>query len=436
MHNLKKTLSFYLFIFFLLLSNLETAICQLSNGYYFINQSCIKYIQISKASEKSFILYGVGHPGCAGLSNLYEKVPDSINQYVAYRDGKIVSLIRLKEDYALINEISGEVTSFCYVIAPKLKTAIKIGKKKQYLPMQGVQYPPYPFCKKNAGKILFSEDPIEKRTETNEDFFTEYNLDDPLAFNIYCKQTIPQKYAEDFPGMGLNVDIKYVFYLDGEKIDNYIHFRQLDSELKGFAWSQCVFGYQESCVEKLSNAIWNIFLKKDSIKKESYELKVQAFIYNNRDHTYDKEKPIAEGVLNITVAQKLKNRFLRSNIIEYGMKDAELEAEILKAVKRYAKDKDSKKKEYAEFTDIVIASRGWDIETVNSAGEIKLRSIIADGYYKDFDGFCKYKTFFLRQYYDGEDYQRLHCHREGPSKIPPCIATPSNKNSKWILYGR
>lgn len=256
------------------------------------------------------------------------------------------------------------------------------------------------FQKSNPNKILFSVKHLEPGEITAASMSSTFSTNDNIYGTIFMT-TCLSNYKTFMMGMSIhNAENKYFVYvyIDGVKPGYKLADAKLAQNLSTkSSFSMVIKGggeYAKSTNPSFINSL-------DALPAGDHRIKIEVWAGIEGSRT--SQVPIASGEFTFTKKAAAKAPLGSFSDIKAGMKNPELENNILAAMKDYAKTAGWSE----NYTEAKIISNDWNILRNDMTGAILARTIMAALKATWPDGHCTYQVFTMKQLYDGSgSYQK------------------------------
>ena len=284
-----------------------------------------------------------------------------------------------------------------------------------------------PFHQANIGKIVFTKKKIAPKDITAADLATEFSINDPIYFTFFMDKSFRnqvlyplntdgsglnagwcwdysfKKFYEESSGTGvpkLNLSGDNMVYveMDGKQITEVPFYLAVNPNSTETAFSGYIATDPSDMVPRPE---WMDFMRALAEGNHTVKVEIAGF---SLDAGMTKGMAASGGFTLIKDAGEKYAPVMGKTWSDYSakMKDANLEAKILAAVKDFGRTN-----RYAEkFIKVKIESPDWIItRTKTLTPVITGRYVVALCYTTWPDGMCKVQRYLFRQNYDGSGYQ-------------------------------
>jgi len=269
-----------------------------------------------------------------------------------------------------------------------------------------------PHYDKYVGKVVFSNSEIE-REDSDSEYITSYTLGDPLYIRSYLNQSVTNSVMKQVSEKGIDkikninkikqrYEIKsrliYILYLDGNRISNSSHTKNLSSidrkeliSLRATLNDGTPKNYPYELPYKTLEA------NEKLLTPGTHKLKIEVVaLLTALEEKFD---PIASGEIDLIVSEDGIKINLDDCFPKAKMKNKKLEEDIERVISQ-------KMVAGSKISDVIISSTKWTILTNYLDQPIK-KSIRAIIVFTDAEGTVFYTERIFEKVYDGGKYSPL-----------------------------
>ncbi|GEM_PF-2436509 len=279
----------------------------------------------------------------------------------------------------------------------KIKNATK-KEKKEKITEQGITNETH---RNYVGKIVFNTERISFQAPDESKFKTEFNATDRIYGRFYAEHSAGYYRKEKYNSGAYMLRGYYSLTIDGEKIDAKFKAFSIQDQVSQRTTQQLYINQNPTERDYEDNSVWfNII---NNMSPGTHKVEVDYMLILDQNEEDNEHYKVASGVFNI-VKKEGDKLLLGKRMADFtaGMEDAELEAEVVKAI-----NKNARRNGWKEiFHSAKIKSDSWYIIRHKNSGVIMGRSISAYCFAKWPDGHCTVQVFFFKQQYDGSKYMK------------------------------
>jgi hypothetical protein len=277
-------------------------------------------------------------------------------------------------------------------------------KPNKHLEDQGITNPTH---EKYVNQIVWSNNRIKLENPDESSFKTKFNADEKIYGRFYLSESmqnfIYKQKKQEIDSYSFYFDV----YVDGVKQDDMFEFTNIGYDYcKVTTWQMLIHVPREK-EDFGSSAMWVKMANKNMTPGE------HTVKFDLRVKDYD-GVVVSGSLVYVKGNEKVKHGWNLDSYTTDGMKDAALEAEILKSIQNHSTKVGWKEK----FSRVKIASSDWTIITKEYTGVIVGRSVQAYCLATWPDGNCTVQPFWFTQQYNGSGYSKSF-YLDGSGKQEP-----------------
>ncbi|GAA4470168.1 hypothetical protein GCM10023093_30920 [Nemorincola caseinilytica] len=266
--------------------------------------------------------------------------------------------------------------------------------------------------KKNIGKILFSNDKITRGNMNNESVYkSTFNVGDIIYGRFYLAKGLNKYLLFDqgyfyenessaMGGGGSWAEAYYIMSIDGKPYnDKYpVVYKSEYPVDKGNHQTTGQTRIIPNAAD--GGAVREVTDALNAMSEGSHQVRID--MYGGAYQSRSTKDPIATGTFTLVKAKGATAKMGKTfEDLPAGMKDAELEAKMLKAAQKKATDEHWKEKPMK----VKISSEDWDVRRNELTGVVLNRVIRGNVYAIWPDGHCGYLEMSFVQNHDGTNFQ-------------------------------